>query len=343
MSAQPANIKRWSRKRPDYGCAYRKSEYQKEIALIQEQVHYFSKHPTIMPVRAGIHRIACSSSEYSKDDITQALGQFTPAFWDKKKPKTYQYKAQRFWPDGEALLNINLLYGPTTPQIASTAKIYLDIIPNKALSPAQYRDALADLHSRLPRLKVSEVEYHLDLMCRDRESAESAHRFIHRHLFIPYNSEVRIVTDKADESLYSVHYDRDTKTYTDHISEGFRKSNKATPEDALWYVRFEFTAARSSDKRNRVLRAIGIDTLPGLLRNPQVYPALKNRFAFKRFKSDKHPAPWDVADRDTFQRLYNRTKVQASNPRALKANINQGPFPWLFDMYIAAAKKFTWK
>jgi hypothetical protein len=73
----------------------------------------------------------------------------------------------------------------------------IEVHPEKDLPVQTYKDFLKELDSNLPDLKVSLVEYTIDLFCNSPKEVNSLFWFIRRCLYIPAQREVVTYDNKV--------------------------------------------------------------------------------------------------------------------------------------------------
>jgi len=207
------------------------------------------------------------------------------------------------------------------PQYSKMAFFYLDGVQFKMyyISPSNHPDvkievvsptpsSLVELAARIPRIKISSVEYAVDFMCQSPSHVAEVHWLLRRYGYFPYRSgKVEIV---GGEYL-GMDIDRVENCVT-YIWNGASEPNgikayerggdgcmiKREGRPPCWHVknldrlRLEFTFTNSRDRT--AMDYLGIRGLSGFAESPKMSEMFEGEFRFCCFDgSSQLPAEWE--------------------------------------------------
>ena len=127
---------------------------------------------------ARLHKISVSTKKYGYNDLTKS-GDFKDATDIGWQNPNYDKKYIRHFKDFflNAFVNPREKYRP---------RMMIYVYPRKDLSPEEYKRFLNQLNSSLPGLKVSTVEYPVDLFCKSPHIVRGLFSIITKVLYVPY-------------------------------------------------------------------------------------------------------------------------------------------------------------
>jgi hypothetical protein len=156
-------------------------------------------------------------------------------------------------------------------------------------------DHLLNIHNRLPQLKITRLEYAIDLYCRDHEAVADLFWLIRRYLYAPHVIRTSMAGSKFlgyqdyTRSHNSVYYAWKGKSSGRHIKVYERgPDRKRIPGTQKWHhkdvdrVRIEFKL-----KRTAITKKYGLSTLKELLIDPHFADITSEYVQFKNFKFSK--------------------------------------------------------
>lgn len=174
----------------------------------------------------------------------------------------------------------------------------MEIIPKEKTSANNFRDYLAELNELVPNLHPSEVEYTLDLFCKQPREVESLFLMVKRSLYVPYKNNPKAYDNYPDSSedkrynssFYAARsvkiYERGNDDKKEKYAHNSGKSKKGWCHDNLNRLRLEHSANRTK------LTKHGINTLSDLISDCSFFEINKNIYKFKCFISKTLPNYW---------------------------------------------------
>ena len=281
---------------------------------------------------ARLHKLKFSGS-HNYRDIEKALGNLwiDENFDSENENQYYETKASIKCSDFYLVIFVNPKKDIPNCSIA--------VYPQKDILVHTYKDFLKDLNLKLPGLKVSLIEYTIDLFCNDYKEASSLFWFIRRCLYIPHQRTVQTFDNtKKDKnrnviqmnSVYKIGrnytvYERGPDSKKEDAG---KAKNKGWRIENVDRVRMEYKAKRT------VLKKKGINLLPDLLENPRFMHMNKDWWKLRQFKRTKQlPRMWqDYSEQDkygfagTFQLEHMRAKDKVDNVAQYRKNIPEISF-----------------
>lgn len=253
-------------------------------SFIDENIIYMIQ-PMIHRIRlSGVTEIDEDKYEYDYEYFKEKLGSiginndFDP---EKRMPN---YKQQLILTS--ALVTINIYIYP----INNRPAYCMEVTPDGDITIVEYMEILAALNEILPDMKVSSVEYALDLVCKKPSEVENVFMLIRRFLYIRNHKKSRLIGEQMvnwgnESRMNSVFHLVRTKVY----ERG--PDNKKTKD--YWHfrdldrVRLEHTAKRKE------LRRHGIDRLTDLINDCRFFKINNGIYRFMSFeKTKKLPKYW---------------------------------------------------
>ena len=163
-------------------------------------------------------------------------------------------------------------------------------------------DHLLNIYNRLPKLKITRLEYAIDLFCRDRDAVSDLLWLMGRYLYTPNAVRTSRDGDKfcgyqdRDRAKNAVYYIWMHKYSGKHIKVYERgPDSKRIPGTPKWRhqdvdrVRIEFKLRRTA-----ITKKYGLSTLKQLLLDPKFADIAREYVQFKNFKfSDKLVQDWE--------------------------------------------------
>ena len=269
----------------------------------------------IQKIISRLHKINLSG-RYNYPDLVEMLGPFSEdqnnwmkdaegeIMWDRK----YVKKFPNF--------DISIFVNPKKPFYPPC---YLQINPRKDITIATYKGFLIQLAKWFPDLQTSKVEYACDIFYTpDAISITDFYDNIRRHLYVPYQKEVRTlggITEKIGKNIVT-HFGGDHKAY-ERGADILKNSDDYWMETDLDRVRLEYTA----DKK--FLRKNGISSLFDLIKNPKFLELNIGRWQFQQFKESAKglPSPWELftaQDADGFSGSFQSEYLKARKDGIVK-------------------------
>jgi hypothetical protein len=232
-----------------------------------------SKLGSITRAEARLHRINLSSDEHGYKELLK-LGDFKDASNFGWQNPNYDRKYTRHSKDFSlnAFVNPKKRYRP---------RMMVYIYPRKDLSPEEHKRFLNQLNSSLPRLKVSSVEYAVDLFCKSPDTVRGLFEVIIKYLYIRSQREIIIIDNS--ENRHSNRLYRIGKYYKmyERGKDIHKQREKGWHVKDLDRVRFEFTADREKLKERE------IKTLEDLIDDPKFIYLNFKKYLFRQFKYTK--------------------------------------------------------
>jgi hypothetical protein len=236
---------------------------------------------------------------YNYTDIVEALGALWIDIEFKSDIRNPGYRKKAIRQEKDFFLNV--FYSPKENYFPWCT---IEVHSSKDLPIQTYKNFLKELNKKLPDIKVSAVEYAIDVFCNDYEAVKNLQWLIRRCLYLPY--EDKIITFDNDETTikeydvkisYLSEKDKE-KVYKEghniiEMNEVFRIGNnhkvyERGPDEKkkglgweainLDRVRMEHTAKR------KLLTEKGIDALSDLIDNAHFMDINKNRWKFRKFE-----------------------------------------------------------
>lgn len=285
----------------------------------------------ISKVKRSIHKIQAHihtgkfSSDYSFNEVREALGDF--AIIDKNYNKNYEHDAIR----NTKKQSFKLFFNNQTPGMP---KSYLEVY-GKTLC----HSTVKDLYQKLPHLRVSQLEYTIDLFCNNHEEVAYLFYILRRHLFFPYAKSTSMSggryslldINRSTNAVFEINYG--SSSWSAKVYErGPDELNNPTPVKKRkgWKhkncdrVRIEITA------KKRKLIAQNTVSIKKLYNNPMftqlLVPATdskRSHFNFKCFKDHENlPLPYKeycATDSDGNSECFQEEYFEAKN--RFKSNI----------------------
>ena len=179
---------------------------------------------------------------------------------------------------------------------------YLEFAPPESMGPSKLRAFLSGLDRTLPKLKVSRIEYALDIFHPNPIVRKNLYGLIKAFLSIPYQRKVEVI-ENGETHARTFMIGR-TKIY-ERGSDKDKKDQSWYPED-LDRLRIEHTSNRPQLMRN------GINKLNDLLDSPRFFESHRDRYNFKHFRSSKLPQFFEKYNTNSFQeeREYYRKTIK---------------------------------
>ena len=237
----------------------------------------------ITSVTAKIHVIRLSGMQ-NYDQIRKELGplkDYTKKKWNANFDKAYI----RHFPKLMLIVNVNPKCHRYFPHC------YIEVFPRGSLSAKAHKDFLIWLNESLPDLKVSQVEYALDLFCSEPNDVESLFKAILKGLYIPYQKKSNFL---GGQSTFPEIGKRYNKVY--RIGDKFKIYERGRDQMKKKYgwtfchidrVRLEHTAKGYTLKNNKII------SLDAFVRDPKFLKINFNKWQFKFFLNEKLPAPYE--------------------------------------------------
>ncbi|MRS04906.1 hypothetical protein EG832_17080, partial [bacterium] len=160
----------------------------------------------------------------------------------------------------------------------------MEIYINENTQIQQFRERLEKISQSLPDLKLSRVEYALDLYCTDPSGVYCIFKALKKHLFRPYKRIVLLLgkgkQEWGDDTRMNAYYRLgDAKIY-ERGPEKKRKNKAWVLKDAD-RIRLEYTATRKTLVKN------GLHVFGDFMTDPKFYAINKDIYRFKCFKGSK--------------------------------------------------------
>lgn len=306
------DLKKYDREQMRIGLKKRELQSTKSTALSYiRQI----KRTREYDIKAILHRIILSGDRWKREihnlnAIKDFLGDlwFDPNFKPEDRGGMYEAMFVKQLLD----FQINI---PTTPLTGFYPPIMVEIHPRKDISLESHKDFLIQLGKSLPGLKVSKVEYAIDIYCP--LVADVLFWVFQHSLSIPHQRTIRFFPDrftslgKRTNCSIIWGYEDDPDRVYERGEDGDKKG-EGWDYDNVDRVRLEHTA------NWKELRNHGISTLEDLINTPKFHEINKGIWNFRRFKQGKRlkkkfPQEWeDYSEKDdrgysgSFQAQYIR-------------------------------------
>lgn len=173
--------------------------------------------------------------------------------------------------------------------------LYIDVIPKENTSTAKYKEFLAYLNDLIPKLKLSSVEYTLDLFCNRASDVEWFFSLLSRCMYVPSQRKVNFLGEDlvnfGDNTRMNAVFriGDDTKIY-ERGNDDDKETTGGWKYVNLNRLRLEHTARRVELKKH------GLNLLSDFLNNCLFHELNQTVYNFIRFYKLKH-APshyiWD--------------------------------------------------
>ena len=243
----------------------------------------------ITDIKVLIHR-SVFSGLYSLGTLRKMLGNFGVRDDDPlEEHSRYQFKRDIQLNTGKIKLHFKLPsfgYGPSC-LIATNESTY---------------DHLSNIYQRLPKLKITRLEYAMDLFCRDPDAVADLLWLIRRYLYAPGAVRTSMVGGKFfgykdyARVINAVYYIRMAKFSGKHIKVYERgpdslpkRGNIGWAHENVDRVRIEFKL-----QRRAIATKYGLSTLEQLLMDPKFGAITSEYIRFKNFKFSLNlPQDWD--------------------------------------------------
>jgi hypothetical protein len=289
----------------------------------------------IRKIVSRLHKINFSG-RYNYPELNEKIGPFFDDTKNNWMRKSYAKKYVRKFPN----FNVSVFVNP----IEIRPPCYLQITPMKDITIATYKEFLIQLATWFPDLQTSRVEYACDIFYTpDAISITDFYDNIRRHLYVPYQKEVRTlggITEKIGKNIVT-HFGGDHKAY-ERGADILKNSDDYWMETDLDRVRLEYTA----DKK--FLRKNGISSLFDLIKNPKFFKININRWRFQQFKESAKglPSPWQpftAQDKDEFSGSFQSEYLKAKedgivkNPAQAKEDV-PAFFAIVYDMALSMSR-----
>ena len=171
------------------------------------------------------------------------------------------------------------------------------------MGPSELRAFLRGLDRTLPKLKVSRIEYALDIFHETPIVRINLLGLTKAFLSIPYQRRIRTI-ENGETGAQTFIIGR-TKIY-ERGSDKDKKEQSWDPED-LDRLRIEHTSNRPQLMRN------GISNLIDLLDSPRFFKSHKDRYNFQHFDSGKLPKFFQRYNTDSFQEEKGYYRKEVNN------------------------------
>jgi len=192
----------------------------------------------------------------------------------------------------------------------------VEFCPRETLSLPYFKNALIHLDKRVP-LKLSRVEYGVNLFCDSPEKVERLFQAIIQNLFVPcYEGTTtklwKNLVIQGDIYRYNrYHRIGGVRRVWERGPDKKREQYKYWPYRTLDRVRLQYTA------KGTVLRKRGLDGLEDLIADPQFPSIIAGKWRFKQFTSDRLPKPWEYktkgSDGQCFLPIYHIARKHIPN------------------------------
>jgi hypothetical protein len=282
---------------------------QKQIPLFRDmwkRGYVGTANRGIRKVEAKLHRINLSG-DYGYITLKSRLGDLADLTSAKGNQNTnYDKKYFRKFEKFNLTAFVN-------PKHYFMPPCYLNILPTTDVPLNSHKTFLENLNDKLPGLKVSSVEYAVDVFCDSLMENNILFSVVSRTLYVPSQKEVSFPYEQAINyggkkiQYNGLCYTGDRTKYYQRGEDGkkeFIRKNKKGKEEWGWKVedldrvRLEFTANR----REKFIKC-GIGDLCLFIENPKFWEMNKGKWQFKEFKSKKYPLPFPWEKR-IFQEVY---------------------------------------
>lgn len=237
-------------------------------------------------IRANLHKISLSGMQCFKE-IENALGDL---FMEKKfepEKRMPNYKKQYLKRIGPVLLAIFL-----EPKSPFLPKCYLEFVTPDELIPAEIKTFLAKLNNKLPCLKVSRVEYTLDIFHANPNVRKKLFILLQTFLSIPYQRKVRLMENEITGARTFI-IGR-TRIYERGPDE--KRIKHSWHQNDINRIRIEWTSDRRQLLKN------GIGKLHDFLKSPKFHSSHKDRYQFKHFKHKRLPKYYQRYNTNSFHK-----------------------------------------
>ena len=247
-------------------------------------------------IEAKLHRVVLTSgrnreSSYSYSSIQQALGGLhrDKSYGPETGRHRYRMKLLREFGDFSVVLFIH----PTDYRPRCEIRIH----PKGEVTIRRYREFLAWLNDRLPKLQVSKVEYTSDQYCLGPNAVRFLYEVERRWLYVPNQrtsashqkedtEEISAAIEVGETPMNFTFYAGSVKMYERGPDK--RRRGRGWAEEDIDRLRFEHTAKREELKRN------GIQTLSDLIEDAKFFRINQGLYNFRDFVgSNQLPKAWD--------------------------------------------------
>jgi len=268
---------------------------------------------------AFLHRVNLSGP-YGYGRIRDELGPLwiDNGFVPEERFPAYRKKARKNYRN----FSLNIFTNPikNSEGIPMRPACFVEIHPSEAILHHEYRDLLLKVDERFPDLKVSSVEYAVDLYCKTSLGTGNLFWIIRKCLYVPWQREVRMIG--GQQNIYGTKYNLVCHVDSDHKfyerGNDSDKNRKGWLRDDVNRVRLEHTV-----KRKQLLKC-GISTLEDLIRSPEFLAINRDKWQFKKFsESPRFPAIWDPYREGCFQSEYLRYRTRISNLSKYKHDVKE--------------------
>jgi hypothetical protein len=248
-------------------------------------------------VQGRLHKISLSGG-YGFEELESGLGHlfrdrdFIP---EERMPKYREKYLRRV---GAVLLIIFL-----PPKFIFLPDCYIEFVPPESMAPSKLRAFLRGLDRSFPNLKVSRVEYALDMFHDNPIVRRNLYGLIMAFLSIQYQRRVGVI-ENGETHARTFNIGR-TKIY-ERGSDKDKKDQSWDPED-LDRLRIEHTSNRPQLMRR------GINNLTDLLDSPRFLSSHKDRYNFQHFDSGKLPKFFERYNTDSFQEEKGYYRKEVNN------------------------------
>ena len=248
-------------------------------------------------IEARLHRISLSSNFYNYEDIKDGLGPLAEV------KNEYMGNFDKKYVRKEPNFNISIFVNPTG---FFMPHCYIQINPTRDIPIETHKEFLIYFDDALPDLKVSKVEYAIDLFCSDPFGIEMLNDTVRRYLYVRNQRQVRILGD-GDLSKYGRrHSIENMVTRFGPNQKVYERGEDNRKEDGgFWFeenldrLRLEFTATRERPH----LPKYNIDKLQDLIQDPKFFEINFEKWQFKQFKKRAKrgtlPRPWNYQKKNS--------------------------------------------
>ncbi|EMS78446.1 hypothetical protein [Desulfotignum phosphitoxidans] len=257
---------------------YSKNGERRLISRVLRNIH---------KIKAHIHT-GKFSSDYSFNEVRKALGNFK--ITDNNYNKNYERAAIR----NTKKQLFKLFFNNQKPGVPKT---YLEIY-GKTLC----HSTVKDLYQKLPHLRVSQLEYTIDLFCNNHEEVAYLFYILRRHLFFPYAKSTSMSggryslldLNRSTNAVFEINYksriwaakvyERGPDGPNNQTAVKRRKRWKHLDCDR---VRIEITAKRKKLKTKNTATIEELFNSPKFTKMLGFQNSQRSHFNFKCFKSHK--------------------------------------------------------
>jgi hypothetical protein len=255
-----------------------------------------------------LHRLVLSG-DYLYSKCIKALGKLKidNTFVRKERCPYYQTKSIKQYKD----FYLNIFAFPVAPIYPLC---FIEVHPKTDLPVQTYKKFLKELDSDMPYLKVSSVEYAIDLFCNNPEQTGSLYWLIRRCLYLTHQREAKTL-DSTQIEKHGKTIERNEVYRVGGKFKVYVRGHDLIKKDGGWNleninrVRMEHTAKRT------LLRENGIELLPDLIKDSRFLDVNKGKWQFKKFEgSKKLPKFWQqysTQDDNGFAGSYQAEHIKA--------------------------------